>query len=91
MEPVILRKFVASPSAICRAATRSHLATSAISPRLPLPLPRVPIDNPRQLSSIRKQGYNVRVGCAHLIDEKNVSVEKGLAVLVIGTMGMWMV
>ena len=93
MEPVILRKFVASQSAICRATARSRLVTSAISPRRPSPRSRVaPIDHSRHLSSTRKNGYNdVRLVCAHRVDEKHVSVERGLAVLVIGTMGMWMV
>ncbi|KAL3815649.1 hypothetical protein ACHAXA_006924 [Cyclostephanos tholiformis] len=80
-------RFAVSPSVIC--AARSRLAISAIRPR---PLPRRPYENPhRHLSPIRKDEFNVQLGCAHRIDEKNVSVEKGLAVLVIGTMGMWMV
>jgi hypothetical protein len=73
---VMLQK-LATPSVICSA--RSRRAPSAPSPA-----------DPRHLS-IRKNEFNVHLGCAHLIEEKIITAEKGLAVLVIGTLGLWMV
>jgi hypothetical protein len=73
---VMLRR-LAAPSLI--RAARSRRAPSAPSPA-----------DPRHLS-IRKNEFNVHLGCAHRIEEKIVTAEKGLAVLVIGTLGVWMV
>ena len=72
----MLRRLVA-PSVI--RAARSRRAPSAPSPA-----------DPRHLS-IRKNESNAQLGCAHRIEEKIVTAEKGLAVLVIGTLGVWMV
>jgi hypothetical protein len=73
---IMLRK-LAAPSVIRSA--RSRRAPSAPSPTDPCHL------------SIGKNEFNVHLGCAHRIEEKIVAAEKGLAVLVIGTLGVWMV